>query len=574
MVEKIDLIIENGLVFNSYFKEFKEQNIYIKNGKIYYIGKDEEGKLVSDKVVDAKDKYIVPGLVDIHMHIESSMVSPKAFGEFLASCGVTTIVSEPHEMANVDGYNGVISMIEAGKDSPIDIFYGIPSCVPASREELETTGGIIDAPDMAKLKENPKVVCVGEVMNYREIIRPNNLEISKFIENLRKVDKSFPIEGHCPKLVGLDLAKFLYLGIDSDHTEHTIEELYQRFSNGMFVEIQEKMLKKEVLDLIENNNLYEYFCFVTDDVMADTLYEQGQLNALVKKAISLGFSPKQAIYNASYTPSRRMNLFDRGVLAPGKIADMVVLDNLENFGVYETYKNGKLIYNRDSYNDTYVETPQFPESYYRSIKLLPINNSVFNIYVRENVNKVKVNVMEINDGSTRTTKKEVNMKVKDHILQWEDSGYLLATVFERYGKNNGIGFGFMTGDCHKRGAVASSYAHDNHNVLVAGSNSRDMVMAVNRIIEMQGGMVVVDEGYIKADLQLNVGGILSETSIPKVAKGLLKIRNSMIKLGYKHYNPIMSFGTINLTVSPALKLTDKGLVDVNKSCIIPLYSID
>ncbi|QQK08129.1 adenine deaminase C-terminal domain-containing protein [Miniphocaeibacter halophilus] len=570
--EYADLVIRNVKVYNSYFKKFDMKNVYIVDGKFLYIGKDYDNVLKPKKIIEGKERYLVPGLIDIHMHIESSMVSPKGFSDFIAGCGVTTIVSEPHEMANVAGIDGIYEMINAGKDSKIDIFYGIPSSVPASSEELETTGGKIDYEDMKKLKKNPFVACVGEVMNYRQVIKPNNLEITKFIEDLRKTDKIFPIEGHCPALVDLDLAKFLYLGINADHTEHSLEELHQRFENGMFVEIQEKMLHKEVMDYIIDNNLYEYFAFVTDDVMTDTLYEYGQLDHLVRKAIKLGFTPEQAIYNATYTPARRMNLFDRGVIAPGKLADFVLLDNLEEFTVSSTYKNGRLIYDKNI-TDSEDNKKYFSKPYYNSIKIKKQEKDVLKIKVQENVEKVLVNVMELKDKSTRTSRKQIEMPVENNILKWEDSGCLLAAVFERYGKNNNIGIGFLTGDCHKEGAVASSYAHDNHNILVAGSNVEDMILALNRLIEMQGGMVVTNKGEIQADLQLNVGGILSEEPIAKVANKLSGIRGKMIEQGYNHYNPIMSFGTLTLTVSPELKITDKGLIDVVNSKIMPLYEI-
>ena len=250
---------------------------------------------------------MIPGMVDIHMHIESSMTTPGSFGNCAAKNGVTTVVSEPHEMANVKGVRGILEMISAAKDAPIDIFYGIPSSVPSTSEELETTGGVIDFEAMKHLLGEKDVVCVGEIMNYREIIRENHLEISKFLDYLRQEHPGYVIEGHCPSLVDLDLAKFLYLGINGDHTEHTREEVKQRIENGMFFEIQDKMLKPEVLSYICENHLFEYCSFVTDDTMADVLYEQGHLNTVVQKAIEMGFPKEQAIYCATYTPCQRMH---------------------------------------------------------------------------------------------------------------------------------------------------------------------------------------------------------------------------------------------------------------------------
>ena len=247
---QVDTLIRNALVYNSYFKEFVQANVWVLDGKFYYIDEQRSECLQARQIIDAGGKWLVPGLIDIHTHIESSMLTPLAFSMHLAKCGVTTIVSEPHEMANVNGMEGILDMLRAGEGSPIDIFYGIPSCVPASSPELETTGGQITCTEMEELLNNPAVVCVGEVMSYRQIIKPNQLEITKFLNKLRQTDQIFPIEGHCPALLDLELAKFLYLGINGDHTEHSLEELRQRFAGGMFMEIQDKMLCNEVLDFI------------------------------------------------------------------------------------------------------------------------------------------------------------------------------------------------------------------------------------------------------------------------------------------------------------------------------------
>ena len=268
-MEKIQLLIKHAKVFNSYLKKFIDADVSVKDGKFYYIDRKHENLFDAEHTIDADGQYMIPGMVDIHMHIESSMTTPGSFGNCAAKNGVTTVVSEPHEMANVKGVRGILEMISAAKDAPIDIFYGIPSSVPSTSEELETTGGVIDFEAMKHLLGEKDVVCVGEIMNYREIIRENHLEITKFLDYLRQEHPGYVIEGHCPSLVDLDLAKFLYLGINGDHTEHTLEEVKQRVENGMFFEIQDKMLKPEVLSYICENHLFEYCSFVTDDTMAE-----------------------------------------------------------------------------------------------------------------------------------------------------------------------------------------------------------------------------------------------------------------------------------------------------------------
>ena len=484
---------------------------------------------------------------------------------------MTTVVSEPHEMANVKGIRGILEMISAAKNAPIDIFYGIPSSVPSTSEKLETTGGIIDCSAMKHLLEEKDVVCVGEIMNYRQIIRENDLEISRFLEYLKKEHPGYVIEGHCPSLLDLDLAKFLYLGINGDHTEHTLEEVKQRIENGMFFEIQDKMLKPEILEYICQNQLYEYCSFVTDDTMADALYEQGPLNAVVQKAIDMGFPMEQAIYCATYTPCHRMHFYDRGAIAPGKLADFMLLKDPSVLKPEAVFKNGVSIYVKgEPQLPLSASSYEFPADFYRSVQLPEIFLKDFQVNVPFQEGYATVRVMEVNPDRTHTTEKLVEMPVKDGKICWENSGCLLAMVVERHGKNGNIGYGFLTGSCLKKGTVATTYFHDHHNLFVAGSSPDDMLFAVNRIRELQGGFLTVKDGRILSELALPVCGLLSEKSIRENGLALKAVRKSLTDLGYVHNNPIMSVGTLGLPVSPALKLTDKGLVDVKKGEIVPL----
>ncbi len=319
---KIDLGIQNIWIYSTVFQKLVFADVYIANGKIYYIDSKQE------RAIDVV-----------------------------------------HEIANVNGLQGVKDMIDAGNTSLIDIYYGIPSCVPSTNTSLETTGGVVEFEDMKELLHHPKVACVGEVMNYREVIKENKLEIGKLLDYLSEKEPRYIIEGHCPALMDQDLAKFVYLGIDSDHTEHSVEELKQRFLNGMYVEIQDKMMKEEVLSFIEEHNLYGHFGFVSDDVMADTLMNVGHLDAIVRKAIHMGMPVEKAIYHATYTNAVRMNFVDRTMLTPGKLADFILLDDLTSFHIIATYKNGKCIFDlNDKEHMVQSETQKFPEEYYHSIQ--------------------------------------------------------------------------------------------------------------------------------------------------------------------------------------------------------------
>lgn len=569
---KIDLLIKDVKIYNSYLKKFKEANVAILDKKILHVDTKKEIEFDAEKIIDGKNQYMVPGLIDIHMHIESSMMTPAPFCHQLAKNGVTTIVAEPHEIANVFGDRGIYAMIKAEDNIDTSIFYGIPSSVPSTSEELETTGAVIDCEGMKKIAENPNVICVGEVMNYRKVIVDDTLEICRFIEYVKKEKPTYAIEGHCPKLLDLELSKFLYLGINGDHTEHTMEEFKQRFENGMFVEIQAKSIEKELIDYIKENNLYEHFSFVTDDVMADTFLNEGHLNVVMKKAVKEGLRIEDAIYSATYTPARRMHLLDRGVLAPGKKADFLFVEDLEKFEIKNTFIDGKEVYNSSEEKKYIPTTYRFPEDFYRSVHVKNIKAEDIKIPVETTEKEVMCRVIEVSDGSTRTKELIRPVPVKDGYLDWESSEYCLIVVFERHGKNGNIGFGLVTGDSIKKGAIATTYAHDHHNLMVTGKTAVDIIKAANRIIEIQGGICAVENENILAEVELPVAGILSEKSVEELGKEVEKLRGAMKALGYKHYNPIMSLCTLSLPVSPALKITDKGLIDVAESKVVSLIA--
>lgn len=570
-MEKVDLLVKGSKVFNAYLKCFQQADVYVLGDRIYYVDTEKSGGLTAENVIDGEGCLMLPGFIDIHMHIESSMMTPVSFGERAASCGVTTLVSEPHEIANVKGMPGIHEMINGAKDSPIDIFYGIPSSVPSTNEMLETTGGVIGLEEMKHLMVEEGVVCVGEVMNYRQIVRGDELEITRFLDYLREEEPQAVIEGHCPSLVGLDLAKFLYRGIDGDHTEHTLEEIKQRFANGMFVEIQEKMLKPEIISYIIDNRLFEHCCFVTDDTMADALLEKGQLNYIVRRAVEMGFPLKEALYCASYTAARRMNLRDRGALAPGRKADFQLVKESDvcKFEPDMVFKDGKEIYCRGTVKRQ-MKPYGFPADFYHSVQLDEINPEDLEPKVHSDSKTALVRVIEVTDGRTQTREKQVAMEVEDGRLKWQNTGCMLAVVLERHGKNGNIGYGFVTGDCLKEGAAATTYYHDHHNLMVIGENPEDMLTAARRLLELQGGICTVKDGRILSELPLPVCGILSELPADDIGRMLGDVRKSLTSLGYHHYNPIMSLCTLGLPVSPALKLTDYGLIDVEKGAAVPL----
>lgn len=566
---QIDLLITNVHIYNHVQKQFNFGNVAVLNGKFLYSGEKGEESFQAKDVVDGQGKYMVPGLIDIHLHIESTMVTPPTFSYGLIQNGVTTVVADPHEMANVFGITGIQEMIRMGKQCVADIFYGIPSSVPATA--FETTGGVIDIAEIDQLVQEKQVICLGEVMDYAKIITEPESKINRIVRHVREKHPHLPIEGHCPKLMDWELSQFIYAGIDSDHTHQTIEGMEERMRLGMFIELQEKSMTAEIIQHLVSHDRSEHFCFVTDDVMPDTFVAKGHLNDLLKKAVSMGMRPEDAIYAGTVTPSRRMRMYDRGMIAPNKLADFILLGDLTSFEIQQVYKNGQKVYDPAEPYEQPEVTNAFPAAFYQSVKRDKLGPDDFVISAPVTNVQVSCRVMMVSDGSTFTKELEDQIKVCDGKLQWEESSYNVIGVFERYGINGNKALGLIGGDTIKRGAIASTYSHDNHNLLVVGKNSEDALLAANTIIENQGGFCAVEDGKILSLMKLPVGGILSEEPLMEVARQMAELRQAMESLGYKHYNPIMSFSTHSLPVSPDLKITDLGLVDVNKGQVVSLF---
>ncbi|RED58547.1 adenine deaminase [Cohnella lupini] len=565
---KADQLITNAKVFNSYYKKFQDADVAVADGKILYVGPGGPGLFEANEYVDGSGKYLIPGLIDIHLHIESSMVTPSTFSYAIIRCGVTTVVPEPHEMANVFGVEGVKEMIAAGRECEADMFYAIPSSVPAT--PMETTGGSIDIPDIDELLRGGGIICLGEIMNYVDVIRDPDCKTNHI---LRYIQSNYPeliIEGHVPKIMGLDLHRLVHAGVGSDHTHQSIEGLEARIAAGMFIEIQEKSMTPEIMDYFGTHDVAERFCFVTDDVMPDTLVERGHLDHLVRKAIGMGMRPEDAIYAATYTPASRMRMQDRGSIAPGKIADFVLVSDPSKMDIRQVYKRGRKVYDVENEYVQATSSGQFPESFYASVRLDPLSVRDFAVATETDDGTHQFRVMVVKDGSTFVEEQHSPVASKGGELLWEESGHALIATFERYGINGNRAYGLIGGDTIKRGAIATTYSHDNHNLLVVGRNAEDMMTAANAVIGSQGGFCVVEDGKVLSHLELPVGGILTEEPLEITSRKVKELREAMLSLGYVHYNPIMSISTHSLTVSPALKITDHGLIDVNAGEVVPL----
>lgn len=580
-------LISQARIYNPYYQKFIPASLLLKGSNIEFCGPEEEipqeilAAIKAENFYKADNKRVVPGLIDIHMHIESSMMAPGPFSRQIIKEGTTTIVAEPHEIANVFGLEGILQMIRAGERTVVDIFWAIPSSVPSTDKSLETSGGEIGIAELKRLIPEEKVICLGEVMNNRAVLQEPESLIRKLIAYYQQNSINSIIEGHIPTLTGFDLAQFVARGIDSDHTLQNLTRFKQRIRNGVFVEIQEKSLSEELMSYIKTNNLFDSVALVTDDVMADSLIEEGHLNQVLRRSLQAGLSLEEALYISTYTPARRMQLTDRGSLAPGKKADFLILEPEKDFAPEAVFKSGELVFSKDeaSYGFTGLrqeeqQTKDFPANFYQSINCPKISQADLEVYLpeeSEDTTVVSCRAMEVKKDTTYTEEVEAIFAVEERKVLWEETGCALATVIERHGRKGNCGQGFITGDTIKEGAVATTYAHDHHNLYLVAQNYRDGVIAANQVIEQRGGLAVVNKGEVLATLALPVAGILAERPVLKVGQELRQVTESLASLGYEHYNIIMSLCTNTLPVSPELKITDKGLIDVKSQKRVNLF---
>ena len=569
---KVDLLLQGAQVFDSAYRCFRTASVAILDGRILYAGTDEEvlKQIEPQEVADLSGRWVIPGLIDIHMHIESSMVTPPVFLKAALQHGTSTCIAEPHEIANVFGTEGIEEFIRlAPADDPehAEVFFGAPSSVPST--DLEDAGAAVTPEDISFLMKNPRVRCLGEVMDCRTVISEPQSRAARVVK-AAEASRTVPIiEGHVPAFLGLDLARILYAGIDSDHCEQTPERMRQRFEMGMFVEVQLKSVTKEnIAYLAAHPELTGLWSFVTDDVMADQL-QHDHLARVVRQAISYGLDPASAIIAATSSPAVRMDLRDRGRIAPGRLADLVVLDSLEGFHVASVIHRGCWV-DRDSADTS--SRHDFPERYYESIHLAPRTLDDFVLSAPKGAGAaVRVHTMEIQERSTFTPDRIRELPVEEGHIAWKRSGDLaLARVFERLHGLGLSGTALLSGACLKEGAVASTWVHDHHNLLVVGVDEDDMVLAANSVIARQGGLVVVRDGKIVAEMPLPVAGILTEDPLPLAAERLAAVTRALRDQGWGNSNPVMSLCTIALPVSPALKVTDRGLVDVRQAKLVDL----
>ncbi len=520
--------------------------ISIENGKIVKIEKSEK----------EYDNYIVPGLIDPHVHIESSMLIPEKFAELAIKNGTVAIVTDPHEIANVLGLEGIKFMIENSKNTPLKIYFMAPSCVPATG--FETSGAVINAKDIETLYRNyPEILGLAEMMNFPGVIFGDE-EVMRKIEITKKYKKH--IDGHAPLLRGENLKKYVEAGIETDHECSTIEEAIEKINLGMKIQIREGSAAKDfdaLHTLIETHP--EQIMFCTDDSHPDELIEKGEINKIVKKAIQKGHNIFNILKAASINAIRHYGL-PVGKLEINDPADFIIVNNLQDFEIIKTYIDGEEVYNKNIENQYKNNTISHNINNFKAKKITEAD-----IQVKCNKEgSIKINTILAFDGSLLTKKTVETSNCKNGEIKIDTEKDLLKlVVYNRYNENSKPSIAFIKGFNLKKGAIASTVAHDSHNILAIGTSDKEITKAVNKLIELKGGLVVSNNEQTDF-IQLEVAGLMTSHNGKEIAEKYLQLNKIAKELGTNFKAPFMTLAFMALLVIPEIKLSDKGLFDGNK----------
>ncbi len=554
---KADIVLKKCRIVNVNTKEIIKGDIAISAGFISGIGDVDE--LTGDKteLLDIKNSYVSPGLIDGHVHFESSMVTLTQFAEQSILHGTTGIVIDPHEIANVLGVKGIRLVMHEAKRLPIDVFVAISSCVPSSI--LETSGAKLGLKEIKKFLDTRFIVGLGEVMDYPEILRGNPEKLGMIAATL---ERKLVVDGHCPGMRGRELFGYISAGISSDHESVTYEEALEKARLGMKIMLREGSAAKSLADfipkMVRDRISLENFFFVTDDKHPADLIE-GHMDIIVRAAIKLGIDPIQAISMASINTARHYRIDQLvGSISIGRRANLLILDDLEAFRIKKVIIRGEI--------NPKVEVTEYPGYVFKTVKYKKIEPD--HLKLKSGKKTVSAHIIEIVPGQLITDKSIEELKTEGKTVMPDIEKDILAiAVIERHSKSGNIGRGFVRGFDLKEGAIGQSVAHDSHNVILIGTNFEDMALCANKIRELQGGIVIAQKEVIDY-LHLPFAGIISAESAYEVDKKLKELHCIVKKMGCKLYSPFTQMSFLALPVIPSLKITDKGLVDVDAFKII------
>lgn len=540
--EKADLVLKNAKYLNVFSNEFLCGDIAVANGLIAGVGK-YDGKTE----IDVSGKLVLPGFIDAHIHLESSMVTPAEFAKAVVAHGTTTVITDPHETANVMGIDGVEYMIQASQNLPIDVHFMMPSCVPAT--EIDESGAELDCKDIDLYLDNKKVLGLAEMMNYVGVINGDKNVLSKIVTSQAHHKK---IDGHAPELSGNDLNAYIAAGVYSDHECSTFENALEKLRKGQFIMIREGTAAHNLKALMPllTQQYYARCMFATDDKHPSDLLYGGHIDYIVKQALKNGADPIVALKTATHHAARYFLLNNKGAIASGYLADIVVVDNLEDFNVETVFKRGKLVFDgevKDFSAPTVDE--KLAEKCFDTFHLDSVTPSSFKV-------DGKLGLIGLVGGELLTR----NLGTADKIDVEND--ILKIACIERHKGTNHIGVGYVKGYSLKSGAVATSVAHDSHNIITVGCNDDDIAVAVNAIKDSKGGIAVVENGKIKALLELPIAGLMSDDPLTTVNEKLENAKSSAYELGAdKSIDPFMTLSFLSLPVIPSLRITTKGVFD-------------
>ena len=541
--EKADLVLKNATYVNVFSNELCHGDIAVAEGLIVGMG-----EYSGNTEVDMGGKIVLPGFVDAHIHLESSLVSPTEFAKAVLPHGTTTVITDPHEIANVMGTDGIEYMLQATEDLPVDVRFMLPSCVPAT--PLDESGANLDYRAIDSFYDHPRVQGLAEMMNFVGTINGDPQVVEKIVASQAHHKK---IDGHAPDLVGNDLNAYIAAGVYSDHECHDLNDAIAKLQRGQFIMIREGTAARNLEALVPLlcDKYVERCMFCTDDKHPNDLLEKGHIDYIVKKAISLGADPIMAVKAAGYTAARYFLLNNRGAIAPGYLADFVVIDNWENFEIEMVYKKGKLMYDgvlRDF--DTPEIDPYLVKRAHDTFHVAPLSAADF-------TDKRPHAVIGMVPGEIVSE----DAGYADHIDLEQD--ILKIAVIERHKNTHHIGLGYIKGYGLRHGAVATSISHDSHNIIVVGTSEEDMAAAANRIVENRGGITVMDGGQILGEVALPIAGIMSDDSLVMVNSALEAAKDEAFRLGVSRgIDPFMTLSFMALPVIPSLRLTTRGVFDV------------
>lgn len=560
-----DFVFVNGQVVNVFTRQIERVQVSVFQGRIAGI---QEGDLPAKKTIDLKGKYLAPGLIDAHMHVESTMMMPREFVRVAAPHGTTGVVFDPHEIANVLGMPGIKLLMDASIGLPMNIMFAASSCVPSS--SFENSGAKLEANDLEPMFDDPRVVALAEMMNFPGVFLGDQSILDKVRLGL---DRAI-VDGHCPGLSGMPLGAYVACGVSSDHECTTAQEALEKIRLGLRVFLREGSAARnlEALVGIVNSANATRFCFCTDDRHPGDLHREGHIDHVVRKAITLGLDPATALAMGSLHVADHYHRPDIGAIAPGRQADLIVFDELEDIRPSIVYHQGEQIA-RDGMiiEETLIQSGSPDDSVSRNSVKLSTTYSIESLKARANINAQLIRVIEADPHQLITGEAHMKPLIDDGCYIADPSRDLLKlAVIARHGIGDGVGIGFVTGFGFASGALASTVGHDAHNLAVVGTNDADMDLAARTLEDAGGGQCVVQAGKVLGLLPLPIAGLISDAGASTLIEQQDALLASVQAIQCPLVDPFMPLSFLPLPVIPQLKLTDLGLVDVSKQCIVTL----